>query len=1074
MLEASIHLALPPPHLDPRTGLFGPVRPAITDPNDPSFAKDPWNNDMLARGSMRIFDIRTCSINGDPSGASIAVHMKHDLKFNCFGDLIDPDFIFDPSRYDATDLIHSSVANAKIGTPLDFLRTAMNHPHNAILSLATGINRVCKVVHTLRSHNTDLENPSDYVREMTVIEGGGRRAQLLTVKEELEFGLVAHETLNAPTIAYWANRNFEQIDPSNIPEDLFAPTTIVASFLVPSWIPTLIYHFNLDGDTLDASVLLEVILQMIDEAEERRLNLLGLDGPTWTDRFRIGRRPAGAKFLFFSKEKADILSAFLPLINALWASSRMGLTFSSAFRPSSNPLSLNWFKSFAKAIDSGDFDYDKHCQAADTHIDIICPGSNSFSEPPLTNYKPTFTNAIGIPTNRPALREVRGPMDDFVTRDPEPPTHSTRPDSRTPVAKDPRKAKPSAKAKKANVRASKHPRPSAKPTPNLTAHQRAHAKKNSVIRPEESIMDDSSDDDSLFGPSSPAPKRLKTDRSWTNDPDAWTNNPSEILMADPPLETLPVDTATIDGNHCGTNWTPHRPATPHPMHDKDLDVDELDDDVDEEIEVSTLNHAPNDGFFRARKPSQHAPNFNPNFESRTIPTNAPRTNFNNNFTHQPGHVSLYQGYNQAGASTHQDALARVLSEFTGMVKAQNSLQEKVLEQREAHHQDREDKRISQTQRSSHLNAATVDGRHPASSLTPYDESYLKAKNAVEAKDQFERDMHSHNCQVAISPHVGRAVNTGRLHCDRLQLGGLSVVTLPVSANNTSLQDFDFAQAFLDHQNGHEISNRAKKLLSHPLLVLPRNMHYLIDQVRNFCIALFLILGSSSLAYRAAAAWLKWIEKNKQYLMDLTLNGGDYKHLSVKIAYQIHNSFNNWFIASNAGVPEKNILNSSLFRQQLLDGNAHVCLPRSIEDLLAPRRSNNSNQNSTQNSNRATNQGPTGGGRPNSAPSSNQRADHKGQPASLATTAHAYKVGVGPAIMRGGVSVPDYKDRTGTVVCNECAKYALLGTCDSGCPRDKAHVPVTDPNREKRLVSFRRACEKWYNENNKGPNGPDFR
>ena len=1022
---------------------------------------------------MKVVALNTCSINGQPSGTRVAFRMNHQLDFGSFSHLSSDNFFFDPFRFNPTDLINNSVANAKFGTQLDFLRTACNNPLHAIFSLATGIPGECKVVHTLRHHYTNVAHPTEDVKEMTVIEGGGQEAQLLRVNPDLS--LLSSTKMSCPSIDYWANKNFADIDPDNIPKDLMGLTTVVASFLIPASFADALHRLGLD--LLDATVAFDLIFELVDEAEKHLMAIDNRENTMITRRLPRGRQTSSTRYPWINVDRARAIRPWLPIINALWATTQKDHTFPAGFERSTNPRSLGWFFRAMGAIKAKDVDFEEHFQDESTLLEITCPGMDSMPELPLTLNKPTHSDAHLIPTNRPT---PRGPMDDFVLRDSKPSASTTRQPNRKPAAKDPRLAKPSGASKKGATATSKHPRTQSNPSSNLDSNQRAHAEASTVVYPEDAIMNDS-DDESLFG-SSPAPKRHKTmpcpGASADTDPSPFD---------EPTGRPIPVPTATMDGDHCGNHWKPHRPATPHPLREEDLDLNQLDDRfaapnarldamyllnedaVDEEIDVSESPQQQNDGFFHAPKPFQGGPNFNPNY---SVPPTAPRTNFNNNGSHQPvNHV--VQHYASAPPAHHQDAFVHVMREISGLVKAQNEMQERALEQREAHHQDREEKRISSSTRTAHLNAATIDGRNPANALTSYNETYLKAKNPVEARDLIERDMQANECQVALPPHIGRSVHTGRWHCDRNRPGGLSIFAMPVSANNTPLQDFDYDQAFRDHENGRELSNRASRLLSHPLLTLPRNMHYLIDHMRNFCIALFLLLGNASFAYRASVIWLKWIEDNKQYLMDLTLNGGEYKHLSVKIAYQeVHSSFNNWFTAATKSVPNPSLLNSSLIRQQLLDGNAHINLPRAIEDLLAPRRSNNAPQQSS----RQPSQAPSNGGRSSSSsnPSPTTRATHDGQPASLAVTPHMYKLAIGPAIMRGGVTVPNFKDRNGTEPCTECARYALLGNCDSGCPRAKAHVPCTDPNREKRLAGLRRACGQWYNANAKGANGPDFR
>ena len=121
---------------------------------------------LTPRAADKVLEIREAESLGD-QGLRVRV-----IGGGCSG--FSYDLFFDPYRFNPSTIINNSVANAKFGTPLDWLRECCNNPQHAILTLATGILGAVKVVHSLRHHYTNVAHPSDDIKEMTVIEGGGR------------------------------------------------------------------------------------------------------------------------------------------------------------------------------------------------------------------------------------------------------------------------------------------------------------------------------------------------------------------------------------------------------------------------------------------------------------------------------------------------------------------------------------------------------------------------------------------------------------------------------------------------------------------------------------------------------------------------------------------------------------------------------------------------------------------------------------------------------------------------------------------------------------------------------------
>lgn len=308
------------------------------------------------------------------------------------------------------------------------------------------------------------------------------------------------------------------------------------------------------------------------------------------------------------------------------------------------------------------------------------------------------------------------------------------------------------------------------------------------------------------------------------------------------------------------------------------------------------------------------------------------------------------------------------------------LAQKKLEQDEAHFKAREQKKISPSVREHHLNLGSVDGINPAEELQQRDIDYMLAKSANETRDMMENDLRTKGCQVAVPIYTAKVALAGRWVSGRYQVTGLTLYGLPVSLSNTSLEGIDFEQLQHDYEANRDISSRDRKALNGSMIIVPKTIHFLLEQTRNTSCFFFITTGKNSILTKATIVWVTWIEDHRQQLIEVQQNG--HRDLPAQISYQFFMVCNNYIIAAQTGVPDPSILDSSLIMQQILNGNHNIILPSVILDALHPRRNNNSN-NQNRRPNNSINPRPNNNNNTNTNRASNSirlaRVNHANQP-----------------------------------------------------------------------------------------------
>ena len=537
------------------------------------------------------------------------------------------------------------------------------------------------------------------------------------------------------------------------------------------------------------------------------------------------------------------------------------------------------------------------------------------------------------------------------------------------------------------------------------------------------------------------------------------------------FETFNTTTKNYDGPN--ESWRPARASTPF------IDETLLDLDQDEETTNLPFLDSPKAAFDFPQYEQQHTESW-PRKDTQNIPMNPPNntnhyfntdsfadarfpstnktqfssTSFNNSNANNPTNIAI-QNANQTESVT-----LGLFREMSKVMHRTNQLHEQQIMQTQQHYNAKEGKKIAEGTRQQHKNAGTTDGIHPAATLTEDDKECLLAKTTLEVIDRMEPEMAARGATTHMTMNMANALKTGRWQAPRFSPGATTIFQLFLTAANTVLANINIEQANHDRENGRQISRRAERVLTQPILIVPRNMHYLLEALKAMYVLVVLLLREQSILARATLVWYNWAEANKQHLIEMSQHG--HEHLPAKIAQCFDNAMNNYFIAALTGVPSPSILNCSTIMQQILDGTGNIHLYPSVLDAIKQRSNGNSrrdNNNTIGNTNNNSNNN-------NRNNSQAKRVTHNNQPRSLFVSPQVYAAGVAPAIASRAVTVPQFNGR------GECLRFALRGNCTEDCPRSINHTPITQQERQRNLEKCRRECKTWYT-NNKQSGGPDF-
>ena len=572
-------------------------------------------------------------------------------------------------------------------------------------------------------------------------------------------------------------------------------------------------------------------------------------------------------------------------------------------------------------------------------------------------------------------------------------------------------------------------------------------------------------------PSRPKKKRTKM-KSYlpTIDENSDTDTPPELLPEDlyPPSynkhfthlpNPKPDDLHPYDWFHPeekkdddpSNDWSQLRgPGSKRPARFSNLTPRQL-----EHLKKIRVEHPtnPNDfeeaETFRPDTPSPHCSPMNMDFNRTPIELNSPSAD-----------KTSRDDYADAVKPTTRSETAKLIEILTKSVERQTNIQQMTLEQNEKHFEARENKNISTATRLTHLNNSTIDGINPATELTELDSDLLKCKNVFDAKDIIELFLRTNDCTTVITLELTKALMRGKwIPDDRFVPQGLSMFQIIASPHQAmeEIRGSELERAHDDYKLNRKITPQQEEALMNTRICIPRQMHYLSDQIKIMYYLTVGLTGPESKITEAMLLWWNFVDTNKTLLINLQLNG--HKLLPVQIAHQIEQTRITYLSQGQSKVPDPSILNNEQMMNLILGGNHQITICRSIMNQIestGKKQTNKARHDQTNGNDTTTPENQRG--RP---------VFHSNQLPQLRVTRTTYRNALMPALRNNAVTMPEHNNM------EECAKFCFLGQCHDLCPRKSNHIQVLNgSNRAKTLKKSLEQAQNWY-QSNKNPGAPDF-
>lgn len=420
-----------------------------------------------------------------------------------------------------------------------------------------------------------------------------------------------------------------------------------------------------------------------------------------------------------------------------------------------------------------------------------------------------------------------------------------------------------------------------------------------------------------------------------------------------------------------------------------------------------------------------------------------------------------EDYANALRPTSNSSTAKLIEILTKSVERQTKIQQKTLEQNEKHFEARENRSISTATRITHQNCSTIDGKNPATELTELDSDLLKCKNAFDGKDRIELFLRTNGCTTVITLELTKALIRGRWMPDnRFTPQGWSMfqaIASPLQAMD-EIRGSELERAHDDYKLNKKITPQQQEALMDTRICIPRQMHYLSDQIKIMYYLTVGLTGPESKLTEFMLLWWNFVDTNKQLLIDLQLNG--HKLLPVQIAHQIEQTRITYLTEGQSKVPDASILNSEQMMGLILGGNHQITICRSIMNHIE-------NTNGRKHPNKNRYDQPSDNDPPNPNGQRGRPVSHLHQPPQLRVTRSTYRNALMPALRNREITMPEHNNM------EECAKFCFLGQCHDQCPRNRNHTQVLNGStRAKALTKSLEQAQHWY-QSNKNPGAPDF-
>ena len=1053
-------------------------------------------------------EVFTPSINGRPSGTSVSFKTNCPLKMTKLSDIIDNRFTVDIFERDPSGIYEIIANNISCDTPIEIIEHAFRHPHLPMISFAHGNQAIGSfdILHTFRI----FEREDSDEKELTAIIGHGRNGKIVTIDPRLQI-FVSHKT-RVPHPILFCTEAYESLD-SMIPNEFMITIEMQPTIYVPNKMAMRFIDEQISTADQAFDVAIEVIREEMEDFLSRSQTQSEFDLLTSPEYARLENQ----EYRMYNKTMLKFVSRHARLLQTLWHHSfinnfdgpesilgRLRMKCPPGYVQSTNQKSIDWFNGMLSDMKKNAFNYEKHLQSEG--LDDIAIDEDAFIlqakklHQIKKQYQPRESNEKT--KSKPKRQRSKTPTRDIFPKS----TSISQKEGRTYLNK-PDRIRPNIN-RGLMMKTLGNPSPSYDYPPfnqpirwnfeneddieDSDMESKGPLKKKISKRARHEYRRDEQSDGDDYDEYSYSERPKKARRIHSKSPKCV--RAAHILSKMGRQETKDYsDEEMIDIMEKQMKGCKLTPQKKNPFESRNFyevmaeDEDDLNDDEMDEVvdtaarrmtEPDTSDDDIEDDLFGTDEgrdsPRYFRPTTNANAGSKgkkwRAPTPHPKINGKRQYDYRGtrfgDEIRAKNPFdspatpNTAAESTLIKGMTKVLSKLNDNLTLSRLQTEKKMEQDRIAQEEKEEDKISNTTRTTVLNTGTQDGVNPAKELTPENKQILRAKPR-EVPKIMRKEMTARGAKCQPCPNIYQAINSGDYARERpMEPGQLTIFGLPMNQNKTELKGFDYDKTQYEYENGMDITAKQRYQLTSVILCLPMTVFYLIEATKSLTILMEILFGDESLLFYAALCWYRYVDTNSQTILDMQMGGHD--HLPVKIAWQIDSTFSAFFAAAQRGVPQKELLECTGIQQNILQGNYTIIVGKTIQDALSKR-------NKGKNNNKRNNETTTGAGTTRDNNSNNEDKKprpHANQPEALKCSRQFYSKVIGGAISKHSFKMPMHNGMS------ECARYAYRGFCYDDCNRAKNHKPVTDRNREERLVKAKKDCLEIYKKNKRAED-PDF-
>lgn len=954
------------------------------------------------------FTIKTFKLNEDTNTTSITMYNnKLNTPITNFGMLHDVGRIKD--YYDTCpERLDSLVTNSgRFGLSLNAIKHWAMYPHQAVASIANGEKNSILILHTPRVFVSYIQGQE--TREITVLTGEGDTADLLRMEPSLKcFALI---NVRVPKPDFYALTQLKQGLDTHCPTQLMEDISIAPTVFLP--METITAIAKLPHKT--PHTIFQTIRNKCREKRSQKLAESGRNVQVTRVRYIDVNMPIDTDLLPFIEQHYNLLTL-------LWlANNPKYLPVTNQFTETPNPFAHNWKHGMNAWMRLGIGSHGSTLQDPVSLQKIIINHPEQWDTPNLpmfphdtsqNHYEETPKYHNPFTTTR---RGDPAEIDKFHNTEYIPPKKGWFYDMEDET---------------------QPPNASHQESTKLSQQQKDHAKRSRVVIPQNDIEDmsiDSAEDNEV---NSPKPKRRGTiakacEEYWEDQKEKQSQLPKQqyktrmkldpkvIDLYSPLEESIQDDEHTSVTNHqiptkthdgSGPHWRYQRPPTP--QDDMGQGIDQFPTSSNRRVPPNFPDLTRDDANYHHHRPI----NLRPRLDNQQSPSPSSHQKFSPIYDEDQTSLKL--------------ALIQSLTQ-------QSKFNEKLLNQSERHHKELQDKEISDIALATLLNFFTKDGIHPNQEIAELFMKLLRVKNAVDGKKLLEAFLTSKGCKTSLPLNLVKAIMAGNVGTiDKFDPDGFILFQAYMynfTRSSSDLMDQDELQECLRaYEQGRNVTSRQRDQLTKPMLLLPKHIAFLINQIKSFRTMLLGLGGDGTMILAFFDNWWHFCESHKERITELQYNG--HKHICIQIGCQIIQQHCLYADQALLQVPDSNLLECEQIQNQILMGNHTIRIPTKIMSFT----DNGANSSDNTRNNR-----------------SNDKILHIGQPNHLKLTSKEYRTLIAPKIKSGEIIMPKFDSYT-----EECGKYVFTGICSSGCPRTSAHVPViSGQDRDKKLLDIKNMAQR---------------